>query len=166
MGLKSSLRIVPFSLPIHIKFSLWSRVIANARNVKPIARIAAWIIVDEPMLKPRSAGTPIQTQVVNGIGSNVLSTTIGHEPSESQFVHIGIHKRTSRITSAPSLPLQGMMLHGIARSLLQSCGEPNALSVLYGNESEIITPEQFKNEPVRAFIGFFLLFIASNGVKD
>ena len=96
MSLECSLRIIPLCLPVYIEFSLWSRIIPNSSHVKPVARIASGVKIDEPMFKPSSSGTPIQSEVMNRVGRNILTSSVGHESCEAQLVHIGVDKGTAR----------------------------------------------------------------------
>jgi hypothetical protein len=50
---------VPTRLPFNIEFALRARIVSNARDIQPVAGIAAWIKINEPMLKPGRASSPV-----------------------------------------------------------------------------------------------------------
>ncbi len=85
-----------------------------------------------------------------------------HDCSSNLFVAIPAYSHSQRCCRSPVNPfLDGsFVLRPLILSVLNAPNFKNRIAILKRNVFEIVSPKQFKNQPIGGLVGFYFFFVA------
>jgi hypothetical protein len=150
--------VVVSGLLLDVKTAEAAGIGANAGGVRPVAPVGGGAVIHQVGLEPPRPQTPIDVQVLGEKAGHVLPTPVAHEARLFEFDHVRIHKRFPGLSSAPCFKVSRGI--GPAKiSILGSASSEETWSVLQQVQAEILSPNQFKTEPVGGVVRHPFCFV-------
>lgn len=102
MPTERTIGIIGLRLSLRVETSPLSGIIPHPCHVLPIAPVAARVIVDEQVLEPTGAHSPIKTEIMHQIARHILPTPVTHPAGGGQFTHVRVDEGLPGAAFAPS----------------------------------------------------------------